>query len=115
MAEFQEVLRQWRRMCTANRCSNCPGRTMDTEDGICMLEKPNVLRQRTEEECESIIMQWAAEHPEPVYPSWWSYLESIGVLPHEVTFAQLKPVDGLLGAIPADIAKKLGLQPKEGV
>ena len=53
-----------------------------------------------------------AEHPEPVYPTWGEWLIQIGV-------AQIG--SGMLGIhptmavqpIPADIAQKLGLKPKE--
>ena len=60
-------------------------------------------------------MAWAAEHPEPVYPTWGEYLASIGVMKpvqhdkaYEVWFAQLYSTN-----IPADIAEKLGIAPKE--
>ena len=78
-----------------------------------MLEKHDVesdgLRPRTEDECEKIIMSWAAEHPEPVYPAWRDWLRD--------QYPMLGPytmTDILESPIPADIAEKLGLQPKEG-
>ena len=63
------------------------------------------------------VMAWAAEHPDPVYPTWGEWLESFGVV--EITKAKdriikvmMKPE--LLNSIPADIAEKLGIEPKEG-
>ena len=57
-------------------------------------------------------MSWAAEHPEPVYPQYldW-FLEQFG-LERNVRFGDL--IDALKQPIPADIAQKLGLEPKEG-
>lgn len=66
-------------------------------------------------ELEEALLSWAAEHPEPVYPTWGEYLASIGVMKpaqpdkaYEVWFTQLYSTN-----IPADIAQKLGIEPKE--
>ena len=58
-------------------------------------------------------MEWAAEHPEPVYPTWAEFL-------HEA-FCEKYPMPYRGGAawyaflretpIPADIAQKLGIEP----
>ena len=54
-------------------------------------------------EFEKRVMSWAAEHP-VVYPTWENWLTTLGVQ----SFNELsKP-------IPADIAQKLGIEPKEG-
>jgi hypothetical protein len=52
------------------------------------------------QEAETIITTWVAEHTEPVYPSWWEWLAAGGLDPDD--------------PIPADIAQKLGIEPKEG-
>jgi hypothetical protein len=57
-------------------------------------------------------MKWATEHPEPVYPTWGEYLEK--VIPHgsretALTFA----IFAMNHPISADIAEKLGIEPKE--
>ena len=118
MAEFQEVMKQWNRMCNAvpgkaghiNLCSDiisgyvCPLR----ENGMCNLA---IEAQSIEDwkEGEYIIMAWAAEHPEPVYPSWYRWLIMMGAVGSvEDLFSDLQR------PIPADIAEKLGLAPKEG-
>ncbi len=59
-------------------------------------------------EAENIIMSWAAEHQEPVYPS---YLEVFG-WGHKKTWAEIKDI--LANPISADMAQKLGIEPKEG-
>ena len=70
MAEFAEIMRQWERMCISmeeehrlDMCDKCPLR-----DIICMY-KPFEHCTKIEE-AENTIKQWAAEHPEPVYPTW---------------------------------------------
>ena len=100
MAEFQEVMKNYERMCKEHLCTSaCPMYKI----GVC--EK--IGRCVTEygiEKVEQTIMSWAAEHPEPVYPTWYEFLteryhkawEAIGC-----------------DSIPADIAQKLGVQPKE--
>ena len=94
MAEFQEVMKQWRRICKAHEsCGSCLlyGRCVDpvskTDTEIATLEE--------------LIVQWAEEHPEPVYPTWNEWFE---------TFDEGIDVDE---PIPADIAQRLGLKPKE--
>ena len=65
---------------------------------------------------EKEVAKWAAEHQEPVYPTWWKYLCIIGIIPDtlgdktlgEVTVERLMHIN-----IPADIAEKLGIEPKE--
>lgn len=119
MAEFREVLRQWRRMCTANRCRNCPGRPTDTKEGVCVLVQPDVgsdgLRPRTEAECEKIIMSWAAENPEPVYPTWKNYFASLYGQNYGLYGDKQLSVSRLCDEqIPPEVAQKLGLEPKYG-
>lgn len=68
MAQFTEVMRHARRMCESFRdchCSECPiGNANSLECGITVTSKMDC------EEVERRVMQWAAEHPEPVYPTW---------------------------------------------
>ena len=111
MAEYSEVIKQFKRMCksvTPAKCTRgkCP---MGCENiGQCRkiaFEQPSCF--------EDIVMAWAAEHPEPVYPTWKEYFAELygsGV------FGQPLMAVGLLceDHIPADIAQKLGIEPKEG-
>ena len=68
MAEFAEIMRQARRLCAAHggicNYSNCP---LDNGEA-CRLNID--LDGEDYNELERIIMDWAAEHTEPVYPSW---------------------------------------------
>lgn len=107
MAEFQEVMRQWRRFCKShNNCGECE---FDGK-GIC---GDHHLTEVPFADIELRIMAWAAEHPEPVYPSIAKYLERFGIIIRR---------DGTLEAdffkanepMSAEIAQKLGIEPKEG-
>jgi hypothetical protein len=76
------------------------------------------MKYFTDKQVEGIIMAWAAEHPEPVYPTWWKYLCMINVIPDtplgEKTFGEVV-IERLMSLnIPDDIAQKLGIEPKEG-
>lgn len=123
MAEFTEVMRQAQRMCEAFRdgfCYKCPiGNIEGLECGITPMTGMDC------EEVERRVMQWAAEHPEPVYPSWedgWKQLfpEAVYVPCPDQYFGYDSRCERYGGCnqckaspIPADIAEKLGIKPKE--
>ena len=114
MAEFQEVMRQYDRMCSHfEECADCPFH----KNVIWCIKKIGGKRYVNEnaKSAEKLIMDWAAEHPEPVYPTWYEVMAKFGV------------IDGLLGdktlgehvvdmlikkRISADLAQKLGIEPK---
>lgn len=125
MAEFSEVMRQWRRMCVALEKAHG-----DVAYSVCPLHGRTAIYDSdgTEDyaDIERKVMQWAAERPKPVYPTWFEVLEQFGVvgsLPEdEPYFAGVdkeirlsKPAFTLkaFNPIPADIAEKLGIKPKE--
>ena len=127
MAEFMEVMRQARRLCAAHdgMCNyrNCP------------LDNGNECRLNIDldgedyNELERIIMDWAEEHPEPVYPSWKEAWQKLfpnacevpcprkcfdeGCFPificakHDCDRCKARQMD-------PEIAEKLGIRPKEG-
>lgn len=109
MADFIEVMRQFDRMCKAHAgCVDCPLAIKGTVETKCSIssfvEEPEYIERE--------VMSWAAEHPEPVYPTWWSWLINEGVIEKGSTytgaFDQLRTK-----SIPTDIAQKLGIEPKE--
>ena len=125
MAEFIEVMEQAKRMCESFRdghCSKCPiGDANALECGI------TVTSEMDCKEVERRVMQWAAKHPEPVYPTWREWQNStfpdaeIDITP--CTFGSRDRLNCFLEKrcstckeqqIPADIAEKLGIKPKEG-
>ena len=106
MAEFVDVIRQFHRMCEANvGCVICPLRGKDGKSEMCSIS----AFVNNPERIEGEVMSWAAAHPEPVYPTWTEYFRMIGVFPswsgHEILDKT---------HIPAETAKKLGVEPKEG-
>ena len=106
MAEFCKVMRQFDRMCKAHAgCIDCP---LAIECSISsFIEKPEYIERE--------VMAWAAEHPEPVYPTWGEWLMQFDVMGRTCQdmpnpyFAN----DKAASPIPADIAQKLGIEPKE--
>lgn len=121
MAEFTEVMRQARRMCEAFRdghCSECPiGNATVLECGI------TVTSEMDCEEVERRVMQWAQEHPEPVYPTWeegWKQLFPNGIdTPCPLEYGKKYGRDCInlscrsckQRPIPAEVAEKLGIKP----
>ena len=118
MAEFVQTMKDWKRMCNAmgqedeyTACDKC-----DLRDFDCPAIYEKECNSADWKHVERVVAKWAAEHPEPQYPTWGEYLASIGVMKpaqpdkaYEVWFTQLYSTN-----IPADLAQKLGLQPKEG-
>ena len=69
------------------------------------------------EDIELRIMSWAADHPEPVYPTWAEWLMEHGLV-YASDSAYMKPwfvvnQRRIEKPIPDDIAQKLGIKPKE--
>ena len=128
--DFVQVMKDWRRMCKAfttdddSCCEGCPvvdfrehgcGAIFEMEDGTDW------------QRYSDTITAWAAEHPGPVYPTWEEWLLDNGVFaPDNVLlngkhrfYMEGKPVlniptKKIYDRIPADIAQKLGIEPKEG-
>ena len=124
MSEFTDVMEQAKRMCKTfsdGHCSECPIGNADVlECGI------TVTSEMDCEEVERRVMQWAKKHPEPVYPTWDEWQNSvfpdaeIDITP--CTFGSRDRLNCFLEKtcstckeqqIPADIAEKLGIKPKE--
>ncbi len=122
MSEFQEVMRQIKRICS--RYQNC-------EDAGCILHdvcgslgycSANAEQAR---QIEQRVKKWAAENPEPVYPTWFEWLERQGVAgmikgepyydskDREIYLNQPAFTPKAFDHIPATIAEKLGIEPKE--
>lgn len=130
MAEFQEVMKQAKRMCEAVRgCDNCP---LDNKrDGCPLAMFASKISLESLGDAERIVMDWAAKHPEPRYPSWneaWKQLfpdSGNRVSPCLQYFLSDSRVAELCAKmeccnecrntpIPADIAEKLGIKPIGG-
>ena len=111
MAEFQEVIRQNKRMCQSVKCCKCDIYRLCGED----LSKCQRFINNNPKKAEEVIMSWAAEHPEPVYPTWWEWLENMGIVSNAKSeCSKFFDTTRMYDSIPADIAQKLGIEPKEG-
>ena len=107
MADFVQTMKDWRRMCQFmdkeygnSSCDNCPLGGCSAVYEMCGNENfANMERD---------ITAWAAEHPEPVYETWGQFFRRYYGLEY------CKEHEMLLENIPADIAEKLGIEPKEG-
>lgn len=126
MAEFVEVMGWAYRICIEHKgrcCHKCP---LLTSYGQCRFQISEILTDPRK--LEPLIMDWAAEHPEPVYPTWkdaWvklfpnacevpcprKYFDE-GCFPificakHDCDRCKALPMD-------PEIAEKLGIRPKE--
>ena len=125
MAEFFEVMKQARRMCRSSLCDNCilPRRA----DGLCIWEgAPSKLTDKIIAEIEVKTLKWASENPEVRYPTWREWQQDhfrdaeIMVRPCvyiSYTNAHCRDykdcADCANQPIPAYIAEKLGIKPKE--
>lgn len=128
MAEFQEVCRQALRMAkSTNSKEGLPVNYIGlyiTTDGEVPAEHGYIAV--SPEKIERDIMEWAAAHPEPRYPSWrdsWKQLfpdaaqQSESPCPKYFLSADRINCRGIpcwdctAKPIPADIAEKLGIKP----
>ena len=122
MAEFTEVMRQARRLCEEQQnidfCVRCP---MQGKDGCMVVADAENIDYV---EVERKIMDWAKEHPEPVYPSWeegWrqlfpdaKYTPCPNIFGHKYMVRDCKYLictDCKSNPMPAEIAEKLGIKP----
>jgi len=112
MAEFQEVMKQAQRMCEHRKNKALPCCDCDAFH-ICQWSLNCVGLDTLVADADS-VMAWAAEHPEPVYPEWYTWLVSMDVVPKKVPpdVASMLADIGLLRQIPAHTAQRLGIEPK---
>lgn len=107
---FQEVMKQYNRMFEAHK------------QGVSIpVEASYETAVKQPEYFEEVVMDWAANNPEPVYPTFAEWLHNIGVTFSDQPFpAPNIPVYvfqvnvKMFEPIHTDIAEKLGIQPKEG-
>lgn len=131
MAQFSEVMRQARRMCSSfgGECSDkCPlNCAIQMETGcyrpLCICVGGGI--EEAYKLIEERVMQWAAEHPEPVYPTWREWQNSTFpdagryIMPCEFESKnrfkckEKTCYQCVAEPIPADIAERLGIKPKE--
>ena len=123
MAEFQEVMKQAKRMCKefGNDCAGC-----GLASSHCPLGPIPENMDADFANVERIIMNWAKKHPEPRYPTWEEWhtenFPNAAARVYPCVFADSKSFRCMNHGcdtcrdfpIPADIAEKLGIKPIGG-
>ena len=120
MAEFVQTMKDWRRMCKVytvfkHECEGCPLENI-AEHACGAIFEPEFADVVDWVELKKIVDEWAAEHPEPVYETWFEYLLRIGVIPDNAPAGGVYQwiVESIKNKhITEDIAKALNLQAKE--
>jgi len=117
MAEYVEVCHQHDRMCARfEKCYDCP---LHKKVVWCIkkIGERGYIRRENAEKAEKVIMEWAAENPEPIYPTWGEWLLEQGVVcagtETRKGFTYQVVNEKFFTQIDADTAKKLGIEPKE--
>lgn len=123
MAEFTEIVRLANRIC--KETENCEKCMMSLGDTECLFGyRPDFIMENAEK-IEKSIMEWAAEHPAPRYPTWREW--QVRMFPYRdrniipCAFddssrfnCEAKSCGQCIDEpIPADIAEKLGIKPIE--
>lgn len=114
MAEFKEVMRQKLRMHkthfkkgASGNCESCPL----LHSRVC--GKPNCEWDANDAaELEDVVMKWAAEHPEPKYPTFYEWFSKLGLIQTCQQGAAVSFRFDWDQPIPADVADKLGIKPQ---
>ena len=115
MSDFTQTMKDWRRMCKAHEhCVGCP---LEKYDIGCLNKE-----EMDYDVMERVIDEWAKQHPEPKYPTWGEWLIRQGLVNAIPYWSPSIPSGNTtitclsnkaLYPIPADIAEKLGIRPKE--
>lgn len=127
LMDFVQTMKDWRRMCKAQEaiektdpCRVCP--LANNGNDCCGIYEDNDGNDtRDYARIEGVVARWAKENPEPVYPTWGEWFVEHGDLVdgwQNATNAAWMANTALsifMKSIPADIAEKLGIEPKEGV
>lgn len=112
MAEFQEVIKEMRRMCAHFRptCNGCPLCLEKGTNEFCGEQPLDIRSDPTL--VEAAIMQWAAEHPEPEPILWQDFLLDYYCEYIKKQGNETKTVDEWIARdpIPEDIVQKLGIK-----
>ena len=115
VSDFEITMRDWKRLCDSmnkkydfHSCEICPVHK-SVCGGIWEMSENTDWKLLQEK-----VTAWAAENPEPQYPTWGEWLMSIGVINGVHPHGAIDALGNLKQPIPADIAEKLGLKPKGG-
>lgn len=120
MAKFQIVAKEIERLCKTYqdkcRTDECP---LYYED-LCYALSMSHIHDYDAGRLEGVVMRWSEEHPEPVYPTWGEWFVEQSGFVKEWKNATNPAWEASIAIamfrmpIRADIAEKLGIEPKEG-
>ena len=103
MTEFVQTMWDWHRMCAEMHnlypLNSCDGCRLE-RDGCPIIRGVN-SNSVDFGNVEKVVKAWAAENPEPVYPTWGEWLSKTYHMPSSRLLGQ---------NIPDDMAKKLGVK-----
>ena len=121
MADFVQTMKDWRRMCKVytvfkHECEGCPLENI-AEHACGAIFEPEFADVVNWQKLEGFVGKWATEHPELVYPTWGDWLAEIGLISWQnngdVVNSVMVPTFKMCKHIPADIAEKMGIKPKD--
>lgn len=117
MAEFKDIVQGFNRMCDSYNTPPCEGCPMD----IHSIDRSDCMSRlfAKPDKYEGRVLKWIEKHPAPVYPTWLELAAQQGFKIEEGK--QCTNEEQLLillmasvnTPIPADIAQKLGIEPRE--
>ena len=123
MSDFAQIMHDWRRMCKAytteeDACVGCPLEHI-TEHGCGAIFEEEFADVADWAYLDETVSVWAERNPEPIYPTWGEWFIERGDLIGG--WKNIKNIDALRAraaevfdmTIPADIAEKLRIVPKE--
>lgn len=114
MAEFVQTMKDWHRMCES--CDRNEKIGCVVNGSVCAGFR-KMINEIDLEVVEAKVTAWATEHPEPVYPTWGDYITGLviqDICDGKTSGPETVLIYAMNTPIPADIAEKLGLKPKEG-
>ena len=122
MTDFVQTMKDWYRMCRVFsvkdlECEGCPLLEFSFDGHGCDAIFSEFADHADWSRLQEIVESWADEHPAPVYPTWGEWLLEQGVIRagtesrNGFIYQTVSPV--IFERIPADIAGRLGLEPKE--
>ena len=110
MMDFVQTMKGWRRMCKAIGGVSCEGCELHIDGNDCVAVYEGDMDYA---HVERVVTKWVQEHKEPVFPTWHEWLRTVGAIEpiYNDPFGEQYRFND---PIPADIAQKLGIEPKEG-
>lgn len=126
MSEFKEIMQQADRLCKST--DNCVGCPLEVSDEVCYFDIiSDAYIEKNYDDFETRVRNWVKEHPAPLYPTWGEWFHNTFPKGNIGCFSPCAFYDDCDSCkhdggcndlyfdkpIPADIAEKLGIKPRE--